>query len=163
MIEQAALDARGADDVQPVERPAELEVTEEGEGAVEEAGFAVGHDERAVAAGVGDAAENVALETGGTQVGLADEGGDRGVVRRRKHQGVVARGRGDHGKLATEEAAEAGDEFVARGGDRRAGVFGDDDFGDRGGVGQAQRRVGEGIVAQPEAVAVVGAERGKAA
>ena len=54
---------------------------------------------------------------------------------------------------------EARDKFIARGGDEGAGGFGDDDLGNGADVGLAQCRVGDGIVAQPETVAVVGAKQ----
>ena len=131
-------------------------MAEQGESAVEQALVTVGDDERAVAALVGDAAEHVALDTGFAQIGLVDDGSDPRVARDAEDEGVVARGLGDDRDVGPEQTAEARDELIARGGDERSRVLGDDDLGDGAGVGLAQRRVGDGVVAQPEAVAVVG-------
>jgi hypothetical protein len=144
-----------------VERALELEMTEEGEGAVEESDGTVGDEERAVAAvRVGDASEDETFHASGALVGFGEGGVERGVVGCAEHERAVAGGLYDDGNVAAEEAAETGGEFVARGEDDRRGVFRDDDLSDGGGVGHAELLVSDRIVAQPETVAVVGAEGG---
>ena len=140
MVEEAALDLRDADEVQPVERAARLEVAQERERAVEHADVAIGDDDDGAVAVAHHDGDGVALVTAGGIGHGAFEFDER---------------------FDAEQAIEAGGECGASGRERGrvdAGWCGEDDATERVGVSGAERAVGDAIVAEPKPVAVLGAQ-----
>ncbi len=105
-------------------------------------------------AGDGDLAQDIALGPRAAQVLGADQPGKGGIRGAANHAGVGGlRLQGDRNN-PSQEPLEAFDQLGPRRLERGTGLR-DDDGGDGGGGGLPLRRIGDRIVPQPEAVAVV--------